>query len=246
MPNIVPHLPANEILAAYETAGGNEIESGKFESPRSSSALAANAFGFFITGAHKLPPFPVWPNMSPFHEVRLEAEMRFPWRGGKHPWLDVAAKSIDSLVGVEAKRFEPFEGRKKVNFVDTYWRDVWGDNLVGYQAMRDGLKAGEIKFKYLGAAQLVKHAFGLRSQANKRGLIPYLLYLYAEPTAYPNGRFIAAADNAAHREEIRQFAAAVKGDEVRFMSMSYDELLTACEKYEGLRFHASQIRQHFL
>ena len=246
MPNILPHLPTDEILAAYEKAGGNEIESGKFDHPESSAALAANAFGFFITGTHELPRFSVGSNMQPFHEVRLEAQMRFPWSGGRHPWLDAVAVSRDSLVGIESKRFEPFRDTKKASFSGAYWRDVWGDNLVGYQAMRDGLKAGEIKFKYLDAAQLVKHAFGLRTQANKCGLIPYLLYLYAEPAAYPNGRLIAAADHAAHREEIRQFAAAVKGDEVGFMSMSYDELLTAWEKYEGLRFHASQIRQHFL
>ncbi len=45
---ILEHLPADQILKCYETAGGDEIVSGKFANRESSAALAANTFGFFL------------------------------------------------------------------------------------------------------------------------------------------------------------------------------------------------------
>ena len=53
---LLPGLPADLIRAAYASAPGNEIESGEFFSPESSSALAANAFGLFLARAADLPP----------------------------------------------------------------------------------------------------------------------------------------------------------------------------------------------
>jgi hypothetical protein len=49
MSNLLPHLPIEAILAAFEKAGGDEIKSGKFESLESSAALAANTFGYFLS-----------------------------------------------------------------------------------------------------------------------------------------------------------------------------------------------------
>lgn len=53
---LLEQLPVDEILACYRHAKGNEIASGKFTSPESSGALAANAFGYFISGPADLPP----------------------------------------------------------------------------------------------------------------------------------------------------------------------------------------------
>lgn len=245
MPNILSHLPATEIIAAFNAAAGNEIQNGKFDHPESSAALAANTFGLFLTGAHPLPPFSVWPEMKPFHEVGLEVEMRFPWSGGRHPWLDTAAKSIDCLVGIESKRFEPFRGGKKGKFAKTYWRDVWGDDMVGFQALRDSLHDGDLTFKHLDAPQLVKHALGLKTQA-KEIRKPYLLYLFAEPKEFANGRAIKKTAHMEHRREISVFADCVAGDVVTFAAMSYDQLLTDWRKIVGLKHHAAAVRRHFL
>ena len=90
-------------------AGGNEIVSGKLNSPESSTALAANAFGWFLERPSELPPFPSLPDADwPAARVEVERQMRFPWRGGCHPWLDAAVETPTCLIGVESKRFEPF------------------------------------------------------------------------------------------------------------------------------------------
>jgi hypothetical protein len=75
----------------------------------------------------------------------------------------------------------------------------------------------------LDATQLVKHAFGLRTAVHHKkhfvGKLPALLYLYAEPERWPDGRPISIAEIEAHRVEIRRFAEAVTGDEVVFSSL---------------------------
>src|SRR5665213_4633215 len=99
----LPGLPVNLIVAAYEAAPGNEIASGKFASPESSAALVANAFGFFLGRGVLLPPLPGTVDMGwPASSLSLEALVRFPWTGGRHPCLDVLVSTRGSLIGIES------------------------------------------------------------------------------------------------------------------------------------------------
>lgn len=89
-----------------------------------------------------------------------------------------------------------------------------------YQVMRDRLRRGAEIFEYLDAAQLVKHAFGLVTDGNRKGKEPVLLYLYAEP-ADLGGRPINPTVFDQHRDEIARFAQRVAGAAVSFHSISY-------------------------
>ena len=65
----LPGVPGRQIEEIYNSAPGNEIASGKFDSPESSAALAANTFGFFLNRVGDLPPLPgceevEWPATS--------------------------------------------------------------------------------------------------------------------------------------------------------------------------------------
>jgi hypothetical protein len=229
----LPGVPAERIRAAYAAAPGNELDSGKFSSPESSAALAANAFGYFLERAQYLPPLPGtescgWPALR----VELEATLRFPWRGGHHPWLDTLIVTDTTLIGVESKRYEPFRSKSPgPYFSEAYWRDVWGDSMQGYEALRDSLSNGTTDFRHLDAPQLVKHALGLRSAVHSKGPFagknPILFYVYAQPISWPDGRAISDADSRRHRNEVARFADAVSACEVKFASCSYREL-TAC------------------
>ena len=219
----LPGVPADRICAALAAAGGNEIESGKLDSPESSAALAVNTFGWFIEQPADLPPFPPLADLDwPAHRVDVERQMRFPWRGGRHPWLDAAVETATHLIGVESKRFEPFRDAKTVNLSDAYDRDVWGDGMAPFTGMRDMLRDGGAAFTYLDAAQLVKHAFGLVTEGNRIGKAPVLLYLYAEPATLGIS-VITQETLARHRVEIANFATAVAGAAVRFEACSYRE-----------------------
>jgi len=250
---LLPGVPIDLIRACYAAAPGNEIASGKFASPESSAALAANAFGPFLTRPADLPPPPGgeawgWPASS----VRLEATVRFPWSGGRHPCLDVLVETPAALIGVESKRYEPFRAKAAVSLSETYRRPVWGDAMAGYERVRDSFRDGGNSFVRLDAAQLVKHALGLRTAVHRderlRNRRTVLLYLYAEPASWPDGRPVPRAAIDGHRAEVRDFAEMVRGDEVVFHACSYRQLLSAWSAAASdlARAHAAAIAAHFL
>ena len=217
-------IPVNHVLDRLAKAGGKEIESGKFSSPESSAALAVNCFGWFIERPRQLPPLKGLDDAGIPEMVDIEFCAQFPWAGGRHPWLDAVVQTPRRLIGIESKRFEPFRDAKLVSLSDAYDRPVWGDNMKGYERMRDRLRSGDVKYVHLDAAQLVKHAFGLVTEGGRRNRAPALFYLFAEPAA--RGSLGIAPDKIArHREEIASFAEAVAGDAVTFHSASYREWL---------------------
>lgn len=220
----LPGVPVAHVLQRLAAAGGNEVASGKLDSPESSAALAVNAFGWFVDRPGRLPALPGTAEAGKPAKVDVEFCARFPWPGGRHPWLDAVVEYPGTVVGVESKRFEPFRDHKTVSLSDAYDRPVWGQAMRRYERMRDRLRSGEIRFTYLDAAQLVKHAFGLRSEATRRQCRATLYYLFAEP--WKRGeQVISEGDHRGHRREIADFANAVAGDEVTFLSASYREWL---------------------
>lgn len=243
---LLDHLPKDAILARYQAAGGQELVSGKFAHPESSAALVANAFGLFAERPELLSLPGDLLGAGPAEVVALEAQMRFPWRGGLHPWLDVGVETAEHVIGIESKRYEPFRDHKTAAFSDAYARPVWGESMGPFEAMRDALSAGR-RFAFLDAAQLVKHAFGLRTEGQRTGRKAVLVYLYAEPRAFPDGRAIPPAAIQAHRDEVASFAADVSSAvcDVTFCSLAYGELLQHWARQPRLASHADALAARF-
>ena len=248
----LPGVPGAEIEAIFARAAGNEIATGKFDSPESSACLAANAFGYFLERAADLPPLPgclgeLWPARS----LKLEAPVRFPWRGGRHPVLDCLVTTPSAFIGIESKRFEPFRHKRKPVFSDAYWRPVWGGRMRRYESIRDELRGEPGRYRHLDAAQLVKHAFALRTAVHKpdrRVLAPILCYIYAEPQYWPSsGAPVGEEAHGRHRRELERFAAAVADDEVAFVSCSWRSLLETWTRHKngGVRAHAAAVVTRF-
>jgi hypothetical protein len=241
--SLLPGVPEKLIRLALMSAGGNEIESGKLDSAESSAALAVNAFGWFLERPSDLPPFPGTEALDwPAIQVDVERQMRFPWRGGRHPWLDAAVETPRHLIGVESKRYEPFRDTKSVSLSAAYNRNVWGADMAPFTAVRDRLRSGDHGFVHLDAAQLVKHAFGLVTEGRRSGKSPVLLYLYAEPAmrgAVPIGEEMISR----HRSEIVAFAEVVSSAEVAFVACSYRDWLV---RWAGeTRAHADALMARF-
>ena len=175
--------------------------------------------------------------------------MRFPWRGGLHPWMDVLIETPTHLIGVESKRFEPFRPKSKPGrFSRTYWRDEWGDAMGPFERARDRLHKGVLSYECLDAVQLVKHAFGLRTQGAKRKKSPVLVYLFAEPKTWPaDGKPVDPEVLATHRAEAESFFQEVRGAELRLALCTYRELLAAfaASPIEQVREHGAKIEQVF-
>jgi hypothetical protein len=220
---LLPGVPVERVEDALLAAGGDEIGSGKLASPGSSAALAVNGFGWFLERPADLPPFPGLEDLDwPAERVEVERTMRFSWSGGRHPWLDAAVETPRHLIGVESKRFEPFRDTKCAELSPAYDRDVWGDGMARWTAMRDRLRAEPRAYRYLDAAQLVKRALGLHTEADRRGRAPVLLYLYSEPRL---PRPVSAEAVEAHRVEIAEFAEKVDGAVVRFQAATWRDWL---------------------
>jgi hypothetical protein len=178
--------------------------------------------------------------------VELQAEMRFPWSGGRHPWLDVAITTPTTLIGVESKRYEPFRPAKATGFSEVYDRPVWGPNMGRYTRLMHDLVAGTVVFQSLDAVQLVKHALGLRTRAEKRGLGAVLVYLYAEPSHWAgSGKPLDKARTALHRREVAQFAGLVRGDQVAFAPVTWADLVAQWARTPALAPHAAALTDRF-
>ena len=249
----LPGVPGAEIESILNAAPGNETGTGKFDNPESSAALAVNAFGFFLRQASDLPPLPgcegeTWPARS----LSIEAGLRFPWSGGRHPVLDCLVETPSALIGIESQRFEPFRPGRSSSLSDAYWRPVWGDRMGGYQRIRDGLRDNPEGFAHLYAAQLFKHAFALRSEVHRQARCgpfrPILFYLYAEPEVWPkNAKAVDEPAKARHRDEIETFSAVVADDEVRFVPCPWRRLLGAWadQPDSRIRAHAEAVATRF-
>ncbi len=251
----LPGVPGGDMERIFNAAAGNEIESGKFDSEESSAALAANAFGYFYKRAAQMPPLPDCGNESwPADVVSLERTIRFPWKGGRHPVLDCLVTTPSALIGIESKRFEPFRSKRTrlKRPRDAYWRLVWGERMKGFESVRDGLRDDPNRYRQLDAAQLFKHAFALRTAVNCRceylGLTPILFYIYAEPKFWPkSGKPVDSEAKSLHRKEIAQFKATIAGDEVIFVSCSYQRLLSmwSSDADASVRAHAKAVEARF-
>lgn len=244
MPEFLPGLPVERLLASLGKAPGNELKSGKIDSPESSTALVVNGFGWFLERIAMMPALPG--GLGQPRSLGLEVELRLPWPGGKHPWLDAVIETDRFLIGVESKRYEPFRPAKKNDFAESYDRKVWGGNMEGYSRLRRTHANGARRFDALDMVELVKHAYGLRTEGVRRGLRPVLLYLYAEPAHWANGRAMDPARINAHRADIARFAESVAGDEVAFAPMTWAEMLALWGRGEAaVAEHAARVLQRF-
>jgi hypothetical protein len=240
----LPGVPVAHVCARLAAAGGDEIGSGKFAHPESSAALAVNAFGGFIERPMDLPPLPGTGAMGTPDRVEVEYCARLPWSGGRHPWLDAVVITPTHLIGVESKRFEPFRDTKTVSLPSAYDRPVWGERMDRFAAVRDALHSGEVCFCHLDAAQLVKHAFGLVTEARRLSRRPVLFYLYAEPNERGE-RQISAEDHHRHRDEIAAFVQLVDGNEVTFLSATYRRWIDAALPIADAKADLAHLQRRF-
>ena len=240
--DLLPGVPEDYVRGRLSKAGGKELKSGKFFSEQSSAALAANAFAWFHQRPASLPPLPGtealgWPALR----VEIEYCARFPWRGGSHPWLDAFVETDRCILGIESKRHEPFRDYHQVNLSSAYDRPVWGISMGPFESLRDSLRSRQTRFNHLDAAQLLKHAFGLVTEANRQGKSAILVYLYAEPSCWAKDAI------ARHRQEIDEFARIVGGAAVHFISVRWREWLDDWTRLgnDQLDAHAQQLIARF-
>lgn len=239
-------VPVDYVEKRLGSAAGKELASGKFASEQSSAALAVNVFAWFQPHPDILPPLPGLADVGPPISVDVEFEARFPWVGGRHPWLDAAISNDLYLVGIESKRFETFRDSKSANFADTYIdrRNLWPVSMAPWFDALKMLTEHPRHFRFLDDAQLVKHGLGIERTASRKGLQPALAYVFAEPAELA-GKAISDDDLQAHRAEIAEFARWIEEGPVRFSAFSYRDWLDSWPETAALSKHRNAIIETF-
>jgi hypothetical protein len=146
---------------------------------------------------------------------------------------------------MESKRYEPFRPQKQSGFSEVYDRPVWGERMGGFTRVRDDLVAGRLWFQTLDAVQLIKHAYGIHTRAEKRAVGAVLVYLYAEPVAWASGKPVDRGLIALHRQEVADFAGRVAGDGVVFVPLRWADLLQQWSGIAVLQLHVAALRARF-
>jgi hypothetical protein len=214
--NLIEGVTLEDFKVDLLQGGGNELRE-KFRAAHSSSALAVNSFAPF-----KADPSTLWlPGGGRFSSLHFEKQCPHGVAGDRAPPnLDVVADGPLGVVAIESKLVEYLEPHQ-AEFSPAYDRDVqdWRRYGAWFKEMKS-LQNDPAQYRFLDAAQLVKHAFGVaRTSSGQRAV---LLYLFWEPS---NRRDFAIFDE--HQSEIMRFADAVRGAEPAFMAIPYSELWRA-------------------
>jgi hypothetical protein len=143
---------------------------------------------------------------------------------GNPPNLDVAIELEDGVtIAIESKLSEwlTAKPRNKESFKPKYFSSddgLWANGgLISSETLARRIHAGDVRFNYLDAPQLLKHALGLATQVGQRFC---LWYVYLD---WP-GR-----ESSLHANDIEQFSQLV-GDELSFRALTYQEILVALRR----------------
>jgi hypothetical protein len=152
--------------------------------------------------------------------------------------LDVLVEDT-VILAVESKCVETFE-RHEAKFADSY-REALAGLHVSWANEHARLVEDPRRYRFLDAAQLVKHYVGLRNTYPKRRV--QLVYAYWRPR---NATEILAC--AVHEAELAEFAHRVRDPRVSFQALPYDQLWASWSSPDGptwLRHHADSLRDRY-
>jgi hypothetical protein len=226
------------IRADLSGKGGSELSEKtggppKFHAAHSSAAMAANVFGPFLRERAGVPI-----GTERFTgQTHLEVECRSGLRGTP-PTLDCLVDG-PVVLAVESKCTEIFSPHV-ARFSDAYERAMASAH-ASWRAEYQRLAEDPARYRYLDAAQLLKHYLGLRQHFPSRPVT--LAYLYWEPV---NGHEIAPC--CIHRAELAEFEKHVRDPKLRFISVSYRALWAewaAGGQPAWLRKHAAALRRRY-
>ncbi len=216
--------------SAFENGSGSELQDtptrpAKMKALHSSSALAVNVFDSWVSGDKAVLQAALQIDRE-ISSVSFEAQ--FPTGlTGNPPNLDVTLELADGFViGIESK-FSEWLTPKSVNknpFKSKYFPQgirLWKKRgLPVCQELAEEMNSGATRFRYLDAAQLLKHALGMATQLGDQFS---LYYMYLK---------LPGKESNIHIEEVSRFASCL-GAELGFKAITYQQLLSSLQHEQG-------------
>jgi len=240
--NLIPGIEANDFWPDLGAGAGNELVDGsrdpaKFCAAFSSSALAVNAFGPFRHRPQNLDLL----GYRRFSEAQFEKPLPTGLLGTA-PHLDFYVAGSGNLVCIESKFLETL-WPKAAKFADSYQGAITSLAEPMWRSVYTELKANPRLFRFLDAAQLVKHYLGMRNTLGSVKAEQALLYVYWEPA---NAGDIE--EFCRHRDEVRHLTEAVSGGQIKFVARSYRQLWDEwrdTSSWAGMEAHLSNLEQRY-
>ena len=234
--NLVEGVRLDDFEEDLRQGDGNELKE-KFRAAHSSSALAVNTFAPFKANAAALR----LPDGNGFANIYFERKCPHGIKGRRSPNLDVLADGSTRIFAIESKCLEHLSPHE-AEFAPAYESHITDQRRrTGWFRTMQQLIEQPSTYRWLDAAQLVKHAYGVAFTYPTR--LVTLLYLFWEPSnseAYSNF--------AEHRSEVTRFAASTVGGGPEFVAMSYPELWRYWEtnpSSEWLPVHVKRLRARY-
>jgi hypothetical protein len=207
--------------AAFETTGAAEYlpqkrQAAKMRALHSSAALVVNVFDYWVERDARalLEALSLDSTLS---GLRFEQPLS-TGLPGQPPQPDVLLELGDGRVAAVESKFTEWltpKRRGRPAFSDKYFAEragLWATRgLPRCQALAADLHAGRVYYRYLDAAQLLKHALGLAAQYPGRCELFYIYFDFACAAAAP------------HLEDVERFAASVDAS-LRFKTLTYQSL----------------------
>jgi hypothetical protein len=227
-----PLTPENR--ACFERGDGGELigsqySPAKMQAVHSSAALGVNLFQYW----QKIGQIPIIAaecglcrkgneisKAIVFEEKYPIDEDRFRFA----PNIDILIHNSDLFkikrFAIECKFSEAYDSRGHTGLKPEYlgMEEIWLD-IPHLHRLSKTLSPDDHSFRFLHAAQLVKHILGLKRALGKEGF--RLLYLWYD---------VLGEAGVIHRKEAEVFREAAKADEIKFHSVSYQELIAQLSK----------------
>lgn len=225
----------SEIAAGRGGEYPREGARGKLQALHSSAALACNVFDHWRR-ADPLIPAAALGATGPVRHLHYEVKLPTGLRGSPANLDVLFCMATGSCIAVESKFTEPYARRKVSDrerpvFPASYFPPgrptPWSrQNLPACSALALTLNTHEIEFRYVDAAQLLKHVLALARSYGHGFTLVYLWYPVSDPAGATH------PEEVAHREEVARFAQAIAG-EVDFRGLDYRELVNRLRQLAG-------------
>jgi len=215
-----------------ESGDGGELKSNteqpaKIQALHSSSALGINLFDYWREASDFSLLFSACGLSragNPLSgEIKFEQKFKIDDHFKYAPNLDAVFYPSDKskVFAIECKFTEPYSSRRHGGLDQKYFTNglVW-KNLSATKILAQEISPDDSRFRYLHAAQLIKHILGLN---RKFGHSRYrLLYLWYDALGESGFK---------HRQEVEEFSEAIRKDGVLFHATTYQELIVCLSKY---------------
>jgi len=228
---------ADDVIADISKGDGGEISNknnfpARMNAVHSSSALGVNIFHYWKTN-HKIDNishacgFSAKQNKTQTN-ISFEQKFEISNQFSKSPNIDVIIENNNNaqfkVFAIECKFSEPYSNYKHGGIDPKYFnKDImplW-KNMPRLFDLAKRISPIDNEYKFLHPAQLIKHILGLKNKFGKTSF--RLLYLWYD---------VPGEEGCNHRNEIDKFKEYTKADNIKFSSISYQELITnLADKY---------------